>query len=36
MPVTKDLSSLEQAANELKMDYSEVEIDGTTFYFRAG
>ena len=25
----------EYAARELKMDYSEVEVDGTTYYFRA-
>lgn len=25
----------EYAAHELKMDYSEVEVDGVTYYFRA-
>ena len=25
----------DQAADELKQDYSEVEVDGTTYYFRS-
>ena len=24
----------EQASNELKIDYSEIEVDGTTYYYR--